>query len=83
MSDSSEVNGQWVLAARPHGMVKVSDFEYKETPIPKALDDTMVVKNLYISFDPTMRGWMEDKESYMPPVAIGEPMRAACVGQVI
>ncbi len=83
MSDSSEMNGQWVLAARPDGMVKVSDFEYKETPIPKALDGTMVVKTLYISFDPTMRGWMVDKESYMPPVGIGEPMRAACVGQVI
>lgn len=77
------MNGQWVLASRPHGRVKISDFEYKEVPIPKALDGTMVVKNLYISFDPTMRGWMDDRESYLPPVAIGEPMRAACVGEVI
>jgi hypothetical protein len=64
-------------------MVKESNFEYAETPIPKAFDGTMVVRTLYIGFDPTMRGWMEDRESYMPPVAIGEPMRSSGVGQVI
>jgi len=83
MSDSNAMNGQWLLAARPSGMVKESDFEFAETPIPKALDGTMVVRTLYIGFDPTMRGWMVDQESYMPPVAIGEPMRASGVGQVI
>jgi NADPH-dependent curcumin reductase CurA len=83
MVESGRKNGQWLLAARPVGMVKESDFEYVETEIPKALDGTLVVRTLYISFDPTMRGWMEDRESYLPPVAIGEPMRASGVGQVI
>jgi hypothetical protein len=64
-------------------MVKESDFEYVETKIPKALDGTLVVRTLYVSFDPTMRGWMEDRKSYLPPVAIGEPMRASGVGQVV
>ena len=40
------------------------------------------MRNLYLSFDPTQRGWMEDRESYMPPVQLGEPMRAGSVGQV-
>ena len=83
MAESGTKNGQWLLAARPVGRVKESDFEYVETEIPKALDGTLVVRTLYISFDPTMRGWMEDRESYLPPVAIGEPMRASGVGQVI
>jgi len=83
MAESGAKNGQWLLAARPVGMVKESDFEYKETEIPKALDGTLVVRTLYVSFDPTQRGWMEDRESYLPPVAIGEPMRASGVGQVI
>jgi len=83
MTETGAKNGQWLLAARPFGMVKESDFEYSESEIPKALDGTMVVRTLYLSFDPTMRGWMEDRESYLPPVALGEPMRASGVGQVI
>jgi hypothetical protein len=81
--ETSGKNGQWLLAARPVGMVKESDFEFVETDVPKALDGTLVVRTLYLSFDPTMRGWMEDRESYLPPVAIGEPMRASGVGQVV
>ena len=83
MAESGTKNGQWLLAARPVGMVKESDFEYVETDIPKAFDGTLVVRTLYLSFDPTQRGWMEDRESYLPPVAIGEPMRSSGVGQVI
>ena len=41
------------------------------------------MRNLYVSFDPAMRGWMEDRKSYIPPVGIGEVMRASCVGQVV
>ena len=42
-----------------------------------------LIKNLYLSFDPAQRGWMEDRKSYVPPVGIGEVMRAGSVGQVI
>jgi len=56
MTRTTGMNGQWLLAARPHGLVKESDFEYVESEIPKALDGTLVVRNLYLSFDPTMRG---------------------------
>ncbi len=75
-------NRQWVLARRPFGMVGPDNFEYRETPIPAPADGEVLVRNLYLSFDPTQRGWMEDRESYMPPVQLGEPMRAGSVGQV-
>ena len=75
-------NRQWLLAKRPHGLVGPDNFEYVEGPVPEPGDGEVLVRNLYFSFDPTQRGWMEDRESYMPPVAIGEPMRAGSVGQV-
>lgn len=75
-------NRQWLLAKRPHGMVSKDNFEYVETPIPQPGPGEVLVRNLYFSFDPTQRGWMEDLPSYLPPVQLGEPMRAASVGQV-
>lgn len=64
-------------------MVGEQNFEYKESPIPEPQDGEVLVRNLMLSFDPTQRGWMEDRESYLPPVQIGEPMRAGSVGQVV
>ena len=77
------VNRQWLLAKRPYGAVNQDNFEYREVPVPEISDGEVLVRNLYLSFDPTQRGWMEDRESYMPPVQIGEPMRAGSVGQVV
>lgn len=76
-------NRQWVLANRPKGMVKESDFAYRETAIPVPAEGEFLVRNLYIAFDPAMRGWMMDRPSYIPPVQLGEAMRAVCVGQVV
>ncbi len=76
------INRQWLLAKRPSGLVTKENFEYAENPIPEPGDGQVLVRNLYLSFDPTQRGWMEDRESYLPPVGIGEPMRAGSIGQV-
>ena len=76
------VNRQWVLARRPHGMVTRDNFEYREVEVPQPKDGQLLLRNLYLSFDPTQRGWMEDRESYLPPVRIGEVMRAGSVAQV-
>ena len=46
-------------------------------------DGQILVKVLYLSFDPTQRGWLNDVKSYVPPVQIGEIMRASSVGQII
>lgn len=76
-------NRQWVLSKRPAGMVGKDNFTYQETAIPEPADNEVLVRNLYLSFDPTQRGWMEDRVSYLPPVGLGEVMRAGSVGQVV
>jgi NADPH-dependent curcumin reductase CurA len=78
-----ETNRRWTLAHRPHGLVKESDFAFGEAPVPQPADGQVLVRVLYLSFDPTQRGWIEDRPSYLPPVQIGEVMRAAGVGQVV
>jgi NADPH-dependent curcumin reductase CurA len=77
------VNRQWRLAKRPEGMIGEANFEFAETTVPKVQDRQILVKNLYFSFDPTQRNWMVDRPSYLPPVALGEVMRAGTVGQVV
>ena len=79
----TRTNGQWRLARRPVGMVKTTDFERVDEPVPALEDGQLLVRNLFLAFEPAMRGWIEDKPSYIPPVAIGEVMRAATVGQVV
>jgi NADPH-dependent curcumin reductase CurA len=64
-------------------MVTRDNFEYGESPIPAPGEGEVLVRNLWLSFDPTQRGWMEDRESYVPPVKIGEVMRAGSIGQVV
>jgi NADPH-dependent curcumin reductase len=80
---TAAVNHQFKLARRPVGMVQRSDFEYTEAPIPQPGDGEVLVKILYLSLDPAMRGWMNEGKSYIAPVGIGEVMRAGAVGRVI
>ena len=80
----NNINHQFKLAARPVGNVKRSDFSYTEEVLRAPAEGEILVKILYISLDPAMRGWMnENRNSYIPPVAIGEVMRAIAVGRVI
>jgi NADPH-dependent curcumin reductase CurA len=75
---------QFKLAQRPMGLVKREDFEFvKAAPVPEPADGEVLVKVLYLSLDPAMRGWMNDGKSYIPPVGIGEVMRAGGVGKVV
>ncbi len=78
----TQANKQWLLAERPVGEISESTFRYNEATLPDINDGDILVKILYLSFDPAMRGWMDDVPSYLPPVALGEPMRAAAVGQI-
>jgi NADPH-dependent curcumin reductase CurA len=77
------VNHQVRLAARPVGLPKASDWDHTEEPVAEPGDGEVLVKVLYLSLDPAMRGWMNDARSYMPPVGIGEVMRAGGAGQVV
>jgi len=75
-------NHRFLLAARPVGMPKRTDWTYTEEPVAEPKEGELLVKVLYISLDPAMRGWMNDARSYSPPVGIGELMRALGVGIV-
>ncbi|HLN30867.1 MAG TPA: NADP-dependent oxidoreductase [Gemmataceae bacterium] len=77
------VNHQFRLAARPVGMPKRSDWSYTEEPVREPGEGEVLVKLLYISLDPAMRGWMNEGKSYIAPVGIGEVMRAGGAGRVI
>jgi NADPH-dependent curcumin reductase CurA len=77
------VNHQCCLAARPVGLPKPSDWRYTEEPVPEPGAGEALVKTLLISLDPAMRGWMSDARSYIPPVGVGEVMRALAAGEVL
>lgn len=77
------VNHQYRLAARPVGVPKREDWTYQEEPVREPGDGEVLIKTLYLSLDPAMRGWMNEGKSYIPPVGIGEVMRAGGVGRVI
>jgi NADPH-dependent curcumin reductase len=77
------VNHQFRLAARPVGLPKPSDWSYVEEPVREPGDGEVLVKVQYISLDPAMRGWMNEGRSYIPPVGIGDVMRAFAAGEVI
>jgi NADPH-dependent curcumin reductase CurA len=79
----SESNRQWLLASRPVGMVKESDFELRTIPVVSPGDGQMLVRNRWLAFEPAMRGWMEDRPNYIPPVGVGEVMRGMTVAEVI
>ncbi len=81
MTDS--MNKQVLLAARPVGAIKDSDFQVTESAIPKPGDGQVLVKTLYLSLDPAMRGWMNDTDSYIEPVQLGDVMRGSTIGEVI
>ncbi len=76
-------NRQWVLVRRPKGMIEPSLWELRESETPTLGDGQALVRVLYLSFDPTQRGWLEDRPSYIPPVGLGEVMRAGAIGQVV
>ena len=76
-------NHQFRLTARPVGLPKRSDFNYTEEPVQDPGPGQALIKVLYVSLDPAMRGWMNEGKSYIAPVGIGDVMRAGAVGRVI
>ncbi len=80
---ASLVNHQVRLAARPQGMVKPSDWQFTEEPVAEPAEGGVLVKVLALSLDPAMRGWMNEGKSYIPPVGLGEVMRAGGIGRVL
>lgn len=83
----SQQNRKLVLAQRPKSnIVPGETFKVVQTPAPTEADlkdGHLLLESLYVSFDPAMRGWLDDKRSYIPPVQIGEVMRAGTISRVL
>lgn len=73
---------QIVLAQRPHGHVSVEDFRVEDVALPELEAGDVALETLFISIDPAIRGWLDDRPSYLPPVALGEPVRAFGLARV-
>lgn len=77
------MNKQIVLAARPDGMPKESDFKLVESPVPEPSPGEILVRSLFLSVDPYLRGLMNEDAPYMNPVPIGGVMFGEAVGRVV
>jgi len=75
-------NRRFILVRRPDGMPVADDFRLETVATPALAPGEVLVRNVYASLDPAIRGWLDDAPSYMPPVPLGAPVRATTVGTV-
>jgi hypothetical protein len=73
---------RFTLARRPNGTPVAADFALVEEALPPLADGQFLIENRYASLDPAIRGWLDEAPSYMPPVPLGEAVRATTVGVV-
>ena len=71
------------LASRPQGIPTAANFTLAETELKTLPDQQVLVRNLFMSVDPYMRGRMNDRKSYVPPFEIGKVLEGGAVGEVI
>ncbi|MFS0725877.1 NADP-dependent oxidoreductase [Paenibacillus sp. 1P07SE] len=80
---SATMNRKFILTSRPHGMPTEEQFRIVEEPIPAAAEEEIVVRSLYISVDPYMRGRMNEGPSYTAAFEVGSVISGGAVGQVV
>ena len=83
MASQIDKNVQVLLARRPKGAPTEADFKIVESPVPAPAPGTVLVRNLYLSLDPYMRGRMNDAKSYIPPIELDAVMGGGTVGRVV
>ena len=76
-------NMQIVLASRPHGEPRPENFRTETTPLPVPGEGEVLLRNLYLSLDPYMRGRMSDAKSYIAPFEVDAPLQGGTVGEVL
>jgi len=76
-------NQRIVLASRPEGWVTPANFRLEKAPLPQPQEGEILVKNLWLSLDPYMRGRMSEQKSYVKGVEIGETMVGQTAGEVL
>jgi NADPH-dependent curcumin reductase CurA len=77
------MNRQIVLRRRPTGLVQPGDTELITSPAPEPADGEALLRNTYIGIDAAVRTWLNDQPGYLPPVQLGEVIRAAGIGEVV
>ena len=77
------INRQIVLRRRPHGLVGPGDTELISAPVPRPADGEALLRTTYVGLDAAVRTWLNDQPGYLPPVGLGEVIRAAGVGEVV
>ena len=80
---TEKINKKWVLNKRPEGMPEDDCWKLVEVPVPEIEEGNILIKTLYLSIDPYMRGRMNDAKSYADPIKIGEVMTGESVGIVV
>lgn len=83
MNQTSGINRRFVLNARPQGAPKPDDFRLEKVAMPTPKDGEVLLRTVYLSLDPYMRGRMNDGPSYAPPVAIGDLMVGSTASRVV
>ena len=82
MPQSSSLNRRVVLAARPQGEPADSDFRLETDAVPQPGPGQLLLRTVYLSLDPYMRGRMSDAPSYAEPVKVGQPMVGGTVSRL-
>lgn len=77
------MNRQVQLLSRPNGIPRAENFQVVEAPMPELRNGQVLVRNIYLSVEPAMRGWVSAAANYSEPVAIGGVMRSFAVGRVV
>ena len=75
-------NHRFLLLRRPQGDPRPDDFKLVSVPVPEPAPGSFVIRNHFASLDPAQRGWMDDVPSYLPPIILGDAVRATTVGQI-
>ncbi len=75
-------NRRFLLQRRPAGTPVEADFDLITEPTPELKPGEFLIRNHYASLDPAMRGWMDAEGNYMPPIPLGDPVRATTIGVV-
>ena len=80
---TARVNRQILLKARPEGAPSPDHFELTQTPVPEPGEGEVLMRTLYLSLDPYMRGRMSAAKSYARPADLGQPMVGGTVGEIV
>lgn len=77
------MNRQYFLASRPAGHPDARNVPARDVPVPEPAIGEVVLRNLYISLDPAIRGWMGDAPNYIEPITLGDAVRSSVIGRVV